>query len=242
MSEICKNCEQACSGNFCSSCGQSLSVNRINIHFVLHDLQHGLLHFDNGLFYTIKELLINPGISIKDFINGKWMKYFHPLSLLLILTAIYGILSPNKKFEETGDTFINTFYNIFNYLLEHRNLLTILILPITTLITKIIFRKQEYNYFEILVLESYSQSIITLINIIVLPITIYFSENEHITYFNFILILFFTIRTKVLFFKNIFMPKVVIYSILASFLNFIILVSLFLVTAFIIYNFKLIIN
>lgn len=239
MLDICRNCEQTCSGNFCSSCGQSLSVNRINMHFVLHDLQHGLLHFDNGLFYTIKELLINPGSTIKDFIGGKWMKYFHPLSLLLILTAIYEIFSPKQKFDATNDAFLNAFYNIFNYLLEHRNLLILLILPITTLITKIFFRKQEYNYFEILVLESYSQSITTLVSIILLPITIYFSENENITYLNFILILFFTIRTKVLFFNNIFKPKVVFYSMITSFLNFIVLIFLFLVIAFVIYNFNL---
>lgn len=234
MTKICKNCNHICTGNFCSNCGQSTLVKRIDFRFVLHDLQHGLLHFDNGLFTTIKELLLNPGTTIQNFINGKWMNYFHPLSMLLILTAIYGLFDINNIIEKSNqDEFFSTFSNIFNWFLNHRNLLVILTLPLTTLGTKLIFRKEKYNYYEFLVLESYNLSLITFINILLLPITLYFSENSIISLVIFFFLQFISIRTKVLFFSHIKVSMVVFNSILVSILNIILITTLFLILSFI---------
>jgi hypothetical protein len=36
-----------------------------------HDVQHGLFHFDKGMYYSAKELYWRPGHSIREFIEGK---------------------------------------------------------------------------------------------------------------------------------------------------------------------------
>lgn len=71
MTAICKNCDNTFEGNFCNNCGQSKDTHKLSMHYIWHDLQHGIFHFDNGIFYTIKNLLTKPGVSIREFIEGK---------------------------------------------------------------------------------------------------------------------------------------------------------------------------
>lgn len=65
-----------------------------------HDIQHGLFHFDQGIFYTAKQLFIRPGHSIREFIEGKRVEHFKPLSLVIILATAYGII---ENFDESGN-------------------------------------------------------------------------------------------------------------------------------------------
>ncbi|MEO8862184.1 MAG: hypothetical protein ABI358_12210 [Ginsengibacter sp.] len=34
----------------------------MNFHFLWHDVQHGLFHFDKGVLYTTKQLFTRPAI------------------------------------------------------------------------------------------------------------------------------------------------------------------------------------
>ncbi len=92
MTTICKNCNNHFEGNFCNNCGHAADIHKLNMHFIGHDLQHGLFHFDNGIFYTIKQLLTRPGHTIREFIDGKRVKHFKPLSLVVVLATLYGLL------------------------------------------------------------------------------------------------------------------------------------------------------
>ena len=92
MQIICKNCGHIFSGQFCNNCGQSAATHKLNLHFIWHDIQHGLLHFDKGILYTAKKLFTKPGKSIREFIEGKRVKHFKPISLVIILATLYGVL------------------------------------------------------------------------------------------------------------------------------------------------------
>ncbi|MBC8155688.1 MAG: DUF3667 domain-containing protein [Bacteroidetes bacterium] len=81
MTKHCQNCNSELNGNFCSHCGQSSNTHRLNFHFLWHDIQHGLLHIDKGILYTTKELFTRPGHSIREFLLGKRVKHFKPISL-----------------------------------------------------------------------------------------------------------------------------------------------------------------
>ena len=79
--ELFKNCNHHFKGNFCSNCGQKAKTEKINFHFLWHDIQHGLFHFDSGILYTAKQLFTKPGMAIKEFIEGNRIKHFKPLLL-----------------------------------------------------------------------------------------------------------------------------------------------------------------
>ena len=93
MQIICKNCGHIYSGQFCNNCGQPSDTHKLNLHFIWHDLQHAFLHFDKGVLFTAKELFTRPGNSIREFIEGKRVKHFKPISLVIILATLYGVLS-----------------------------------------------------------------------------------------------------------------------------------------------------
>jgi hypothetical protein len=92
MANICKNCNHTFEGNYCNNCGQAANTHKLTMHFIWHDLQHGLFHFDNGIFYTIKQLVTRPGHTIREFINGKRVRHFKPLTLVVLLATLYGFL------------------------------------------------------------------------------------------------------------------------------------------------------
>ena len=89
---ICKNCNYPFKGNYCNHCGQAADTHKLSLHYIWHDLQHGLFHFDNGFFYTIKQLLTRPGHTIREFINGKRVRHFKPFSFVVVLATLYGLL------------------------------------------------------------------------------------------------------------------------------------------------------
>src|SRR5215210_6273275 len=126
MTTICKNCNNDFEGNFCNNCGQAADTHKLNLHFIWHDIQHGLFHFDNGIFYTVKQLLTRPGHAIREFIDGKRVKHFKPLSLVIVLATLYGLLYHyfiydlfDVKHITTEENFANASVNVVQWITDH---------------------------------------------------------------------------------------------------------------------------
>lgn len=91
----CLNCGQSFAGNFCSNCGQKSTIKRITWKEVFHNIPHMLFHLDDGFFYTIKQLAIKPGQTIRDYLEGKRKDYFNPFVMLLLLAGLCSALYVN---------------------------------------------------------------------------------------------------------------------------------------------------
>jgi hypothetical protein len=162
MTTTCKNCNHHFKGNFCSNCGQTAKTHEISLPFLWHDIQHGLLHFDKGALFTIKELCTRPGYSIREFIEGKRVQHFKPISFILILAGIYGFLinyfniTPFLKFSDEGETIKNIGIDkVMAWIGSHYALTTLLLLPFTSLATYWAFRKEKYNFVQHIVINSF---------------------------------------------------------------------------------------
>lgn len=158
----CKNCTTEYSGNFCSNCGQSADTHPINFHYLWHDIQHGIFHFDKGLFFTIKELFKRPGETIREFIDGKRVSHFKPIAMVFLLGSIYGLLYHYFDIDTSGDLpkdmdnesalLLN---NINNWISSHYALSTILMIPFASIASYWAFYSKEYNLVEHLILNSF---------------------------------------------------------------------------------------
>lgn len=200
MEITCKNCNQTFKGHYCNNCGQPADTHKINAHFLWHDIQHGLLHFDNGIPYSIKQLFIRPGHSIREFIEGKRVRHFKPLSLVAVLAALYGFLYHYFKinlFQSSADSGID--YGDFNeWMATHFSWVAIATIPIYTVGTYIVFRKQGYNFFELFVLNTFKASQRLFVQILTFPILLYLNSTNHaekfssITYLLGIILIFWT--------------------------------------------------
>ncbi|WP_286968592.1 DUF3667 domain-containing protein [Flavobacterium sp. UBA4854] len=220
MEIMCKNCHQVFKGHYCNNCGQSAETHKINVHFLWHDIQHGLLHFDKGILFSLKQLFTRPGHSVREFIEGKRVRHFKPLSLVVVLATLYGVLYHYFH--------LNTFYDIKTSNLESNNLnewfathfswITVGSIPIYTFGTFIVFRKQGYNFVELFVLNTFKAAQRISVQLLTIPIMIYLNQTSHIqqyTYAMYILGVILIFWTNIEFFNKISKIKVLLLSILS---------------------------
>jgi hypothetical protein len=187
MNITCKNCHQTFKGHYCSNCGQPAETHKLNFHFLLHDIQHGLFHFDSGITYTAKQLFTRPGHSIREFIEGKRVRHFKPISLIVVLATTYIALIHLLHidlFVKTDQNLIpNSHINIEQlkeWMTSHFAWITLLSIPLHTIGTAICFRKQGYNFIEYFVLNTYKASQKLYVAILFIPLLYHYSGTPAI--------------------------------------------------------------
>lgn len=171
----CRNCRQhlLLHQRFCHQCGQKTDTHRINLHFLIHELQHGVFHVDSGILFTIRELFTRPGHSIREYIDGKRKPHFPPFTLVVILGSVCALVQYFFKKESkegeglttkkgTGDAsleryvdfegLVNYFRHIIDWFTEHFAFTVLLVLPVAALGYFLGFRKYRINYPEWLVI------------------------------------------------------------------------------------------
>lgn len=192
MTTICKNCNAAVESKFCSHCGQPSDTHRISYHFLWHDIQHGLFHVDKGILFTAKELFTRPGHSIREFLQGKRVKHFKPVSMVLILAGIYGflshyfhinLLSNNVQVTGSGEKVEELRKMVEGYsrwLSEHYSLFSLLQIPVLSLGTWLFFKKAGYNFFEHIIINTFITGQRLILRIAVFPLYYAFNETDNL--------------------------------------------------------------
>jgi hypothetical protein len=187
MTITCKNCSTVFKGNYCYNCGQPAHTHRLDLHSIWHDIQHGLLHIDKGIFYTITQLFTKPGHSIRGYLEGKRVKHFKPVSLVIILATVYALVNHFLKLNIVNETDtsiessisgVNFSFSgaksevvgIKEFIESHFALLQVLMLPYYALATRLAFLKSGYNYIEHLVINAFFRGQIIIITTLFLPL------------------------------------------------------------------------
>ena len=183
--ENCLNCGNPITDKFCPKCGQRATIHRYSLkHFVEHDLIHGVWHVDNGILFTIRELFTRPGHSIREFINGKRVGYFSFVTLLLLILGISHFLGEYAQIK-MSDLMPESSKGVMNELQEFtkKNPKTTLLLtiPFYSSFSFLWFRKSKLNLTEHFVLNSYKTIGESLIALLFVIITIFFSNIKVLT-------------------------------------------------------------
>ncbi|MEA5461123.1 DUF3667 domain-containing protein [Arcicella sp. LKC2W] len=152
---------QIINGNYCSKCEESLELPRIDGHYMLHEIQH-IIHFEKGIFYTIKELLLRPGQNVKMFITKNRSRLIKPVVFIIITSLIYTIInnifhieSGYINFEDTNNvnnSSQSSIGGIFNWIQDHYGYANIVVGMFIAFWLRLFFKKYDYNFFEILIL------------------------------------------------------------------------------------------
>lgn len=179
MSYTCKNCGNIFEGNFCNICGQPAHVHPINAKYILHDVQHGLFHFDYGILYTLWQLFIRPGHTVREYIQGKRIAHFAPISLVLIMATLYGFIYHSfdiDTFKYSASEDVN--YENFNqWIGHHYSLFTLVTIPYYAFFSWLFFIRRGYNFSEHIVLNCFLASQRLCISILAIPF-LYFAKSE----------------------------------------------------------------
>jgi hypothetical protein len=177
----CKNCSNEFEGRYCNQCGQPAETHAMNAHFLAQDIQQGLLPFDKGIFFTIKELFTRPGHSIREYLEGKRVRHFKPIAMILVLAGILGLISHYFQFDMLSDTIqvnstgsqakevLKSFNEISELVSDHYDILSLILLPVFALGTFLAFRKKGYNFIEHLVLNAFLTGQRLVLRIVLFP-------------------------------------------------------------------------
>lgn len=195
MDHHCKNCAAELNGKFCSNCGQSADTHKLNFHYMWHDIQHGLLHFDKGIFYSVKELYTRPGHSIREFLEGKRVKHFKPLSMVIVLATIYAFLSHVLHLDHSTQISLQNNVgggnakgvdpmDISKWISDHYALSRLLSIPLLAFSTWLCFKRQKFNFVELLVLTAFVTAQALVLPILAAPILYFLNDSIAFDFFN----------------------------------------------------------
>jgi hypothetical protein len=88
----CLNCGTVLVGPRCHTCGQPGKTARFTVKHLLHEIPHSVFHIDRGLLPTLYWLALRPGRIINEYLDGKRVRYFNPLTLLMIMAGVNTLL------------------------------------------------------------------------------------------------------------------------------------------------------
>jgi hypothetical protein len=165
----CKNCENIFTGNFCNNCGQAANIHPINHRHIIKEISDSIIKVNNGFIFTVKQLFLYPGKTIHEYIDGKRIKYFKPVTFILVLATFYTFLehSFNRKtfLEEIllefknlmfQGKFVNSnVFKILDWMISHTGYSILLSIPIFSLASFFAFYKSKNNYYKHLILNNY---------------------------------------------------------------------------------------
>lgn len=218
MNTTCKNCNNQFNGNYCNNCGQSAKVHKIDFHFLMEDVEHGILHYDKGIGYSLRRLFDKPGAEIRNYIAGKRVGHFRPLSLAIILATVYALIYhlADIKTASTNDT---ESLQHLERVMKYYSWYILFAIPIFAFATKIAFKIKRLNFWEIVIFEAFKSSQRLLVHILFLPV-FYILSTHHgfISVANYILLaldFMLILWTNTQFFNHMKLSRVIAKSLLA---------------------------
>lgn len=191
-STICKNCSHEFEGKYCPGCGQKGKTGRITISQVFKDIRNHFIHFEQGFLYTIKELLLRPGLTIREYIEGKRVRHIKPVRFMFWATAISFLILHYLGFQEKLLQEIQArqgnptnlpqqqhfAQKLSEMIMGHPSLLMLSLLPGIGLCSWLLFRKRGYNYAEHFTIGAFLMGALSLFSIFTNLISLYATNFE----------------------------------------------------------------
>ncbi len=186
----CLNCGKKFtkSDKYCSACGQNTDTTRMSTKHALHQFFHAFTHTDRGFFDLIPRLITKPGITAREYNEGKRKTFFSPFTFVLIIVAVSTILvstynimlSPNMSAGRPEAQVVSNFTN------KHFNVMVFFSIPLVAYLTSIFFKKRM-NFAESLVLVSYSSGERSIFFIIlVIPLILLFRQHYFLIIYSYL--------------------------------------------------------
>jgi len=152
---LCTNCQTHIDQNYCPNCGQAVQQKRIDRHYIQHEIEH-VLHFEKGIFYTVRELLLRPGQNVREFISGNRSRLVKPIIFIIVTSLVYTVIN---HFFHVDDGYVSFSSDkatsttaISDWVRSHYGYANIVMGIFIALWLKLFFSKSGYNFFETLIL------------------------------------------------------------------------------------------
>jgi hypothetical protein len=181
----CKTCNFQLDDNakFCSNCGAKIVDDRLSLKGTWEEFIGPFFSWDNNFWRTFFGLFKNPKDVLEAYISGARKKYFQPFSYIILYATIavfFYKFFPMEIIMDYSEGFTKG-YNSTNpssnvpkidmksymeTLMSYYNFFVLLLIPIYALTSYIIFNKRGHNFFEHLVFNSYLQTNLGFISLV----------------------------------------------------------------------------
>lgn len=235
----CLNCNHKYEGNYCPNCGQKAGKPPLDWKYIWKDILY-FLHYDQKFTYTLGQISIRPGETIRGFLEGKRVRHYKPITYVLFLGGIYGLLlylnkiSPLNLLSQmvylVNDLIYTDEFKFPGWLVENIAFVEVLLfLPLFSIASFLIYRKPRLSFTEHLVMNAYLAGQRIVIGIITFPLLYLFKDNPNMFIIAGLINLVelsFTFWAFVTFFKETDKSKIIFLTCIAFVLVFIQLLSL----------------
>ena len=256
----CKSCSATLNNNdiYCSRCGAKDVNERLSLKGTWKEFIGPFFNWDNNFWNTFKDMIISPQNVFEAYISGARKKYFNPFSFLIIygtialvfykffpvtdLGEMFAGMESEMKANNTDNTPGLTMDGVLKPMFNNYNLVIILSVPFMALMSYFAFKKKGHNFSEHMVFQSYLQSMIGYLSLVLHVIVILLLKFDYslytsiyfivmYIYANYVFYKYYKLKTKELLVANV---KFTFYAIVVYAIIIIIsaLVGVFIYKAF----------
>ncbi|PKW29787.1 DUF3667 domain-containing protein [Flavobacterium lindanitolerans] len=188
MENNCLNCSRPITENFCSNCGQK-KYKRIDRKYLIDEVQYLAVHTNKGFFYSLKNVARNPGKTAKKFIDGDRVNHYKPILLAFVLSGISAFLSFKViKSDVIMENYMQQIYgqqkltmpgmhDAMSLLSSYSSIIMLLLIPLASIVTALVFKKWGENYYEHVIMNTYTLIYYTILSIVVFFPILYLLKN-----------------------------------------------------------------
>jgi len=170
--EYCKNCGSELHDNYCAHCGRKAKqIERITLIYLIREVITSLTHVERGFLYTSWQMLIAPGKTAKEYIDGERDIHQSPISYFIIWTTIYILFLYwiEKAFGTNAAINYMQYYGpdtTTRFAISHLSILLVVLMPFDTLYLWLLVTRKHYYYFETMIAIIYSFGTVILLQFV----------------------------------------------------------------------------
>jgi hypothetical protein len=185
----CLNCSTLVPDRFCGHCGQDAHhTHRLTLAHMLHEIPHSIWHVDKGILYSLWNILIHPGSTIRGYLAGQRKYHFPPLSLLLLVTGIYAFISSVLHIDTLPprdpalpEAVWQAQKSSFAFMSKYMSWIYVGLVPLIAAFARLFLRRGGYNYAECLVIAAFITAVCNALTLFSLPVSYVYSGTPYIT-------------------------------------------------------------
>ena len=194
MKPTCSNCGKHIIQDYCHHCGQQ-KPRRIDGKYIVQEIEYALLHMNKAFAHSILSIIRNPGKTARDYLHGKRIRHYKPITLAIVLSAFVGFLYLRLDWDAISESIILDLFThpnipqefvesaksdtreFFRGSFKYYHFVTLLAIPLFALISRYTFRKQPENYYEHVVMNAYVQVLFSLLSLVTFPLVCLFLDD-----------------------------------------------------------------
>lgn len=173
--QSCLNCATPLLGAHCHACGQKARTHRLTLGAMLHDIPHAVFHVDRSIFGTLRALLTRPGRAMNEYLDGKRVRYFNPLTLMVLFAGISTLIFSVARLEASfaalamSERIATEFQEFYALTLKYYTASLALFLPLAALSSWVFFRAWGRSFGEHLVINAFITAVTTASFLLIVP-------------------------------------------------------------------------